>query len=201
MFSELVQKASFRTGESTNLVHFLDVLLIWQGMNPQSRQITDHIEYETDNWINAFNLTLFSRDLLYSFSECFKPVGSSEDRATLLTAARGTAALIDGWVAVEQANELMAPEGAKKSIEFIRGVKMDVDGFRVSVQSVSFHHPLHWFLSHLLKGVPLLEGDGIWKEVFGFEEGEFEDRVMRLVEPTIRVASLLSQIKTGRGCG
>jgi E3 ubiquitin-protein ligase UBR1 len=90
----LVQKTSFRVNSEThdsNLGYFLDVLLIWQGMNPQIRQSHDHVEYETDNWINAFNLTLFSRDLLYSFSQCFAPVGDASDRATLISAARKTA--------------------------------------------------------------------------------------------------------------
>jgi hypothetical protein len=91
----LVQKTSFRTKSSTpdvsKLVHFLDVLLIWQGMNPQVRQSHDHVEYETDNWINAFNLTMFSRDLIYSVSQCFAPVGDDSDLATLLSAASKTA--------------------------------------------------------------------------------------------------------------
>jgi hypothetical protein len=96
---------------------------------------------------------------------------------------------------------MMAPEGMTKSVEFIHGMQMDISGFKVSVQPVSFHHPLHWFFSHLLASIPMLGvgGDeGVWRVVFPFEKDEYEDRVLRLIEPTIRVASLLSQVKTGK---
>lgn len=92
-----------------------------------------------------------------------------------------------------------------ESIEFAPGIPaMSILRFKVSAQPVSFHHPLHWFLSHILAQVPLLpeSDDGrFWTGVFPFKAQDYEERVVALFEPIIRVFSLLSQIKNGKAPG
>ena len=38
-----------------HLEAWLDLLAVWQGMNPQSRQTLSHVEYESDGWFAASN--------------------------------------------------------------------------------------------------------------------------------------------------
>ncbi|CAG8513156.1 17357_t:CDS:2, partial [Dentiscutata heterogama] len=60
------------------LTQYLNLIALFQGMNLNVRATQQHVEYENDNWVNAFNATLQIAKSCRQFSECY-----AEDTATL----------------------------------------------------------------------------------------------------------------------
>ncbi|KAJ3037015.1 hypothetical protein HDV00_002148 [Rhizophlyctis rosea] len=182
----------------TDLLRFLDLCRVWQGMHPQERYTRSHVEYETETWMHAFKLSLQVSRLVTMMSDCYHPVGNTaQDVEVLVFAINTTISVIDRWCAYEQAEEVVqsqlqqrvavgtgvdsnrrmtSPDGSHV-VEIAPGVRMRVPFFRVSSQTVSFHHPLHWFLAQLLAHVPKVLGriedvqvrKGVWRRLFAFD--------------------------------
>ncbi|KAG9290597.1 hypothetical protein G9A89_011560 [Geosiphon pyriformis] len=53
------------------LHQYLDLIGLFQGMNPNTRATQQHVEYENDSWINAFNVTLQLAKSCRQFSGCY----------------------------------------------------------------------------------------------------------------------------------
>ncbi|KAF9284537.1 hypothetical protein BGZ88_009928 [Linnemannia elongata] len=49
----------------------IEVLNMFQGMHPNTRYSLDHIEFEPNTWVNAFNVTLQLYKCCRQFSDCF----------------------------------------------------------------------------------------------------------------------------------
>ncbi|KAG0208840.1 hypothetical protein BGX28_000315 [Mortierella sp. GBA30] len=49
----------------------IECLNMFQGMHPNTRYSIDHIEFETNTWVNAFNVTLQLYKCCRQFSDCF----------------------------------------------------------------------------------------------------------------------------------
>ncbi|CAG8747262.1 29173_t:CDS:2, partial [Racocetra persica] len=62
------------------LAQYLNLIALFQGMNPNVRATQQHVEYENDSWVNAFNATLQIAKSCRQFSECY-----AVDTATLCT--------------------------------------------------------------------------------------------------------------------
>ncbi|CAJ0823623.1 3994_t:CDS:10 [Entrophospora sp. SA101] len=56
---------------SQYLVQYLNLITLFQGMNPNVRATQQHVEYETESWVNAFNVTLQIAKSCRQFSECY----------------------------------------------------------------------------------------------------------------------------------
>ncbi|CAG8556007.1 52_t:CDS:10, partial [Ambispora gerdemannii] len=54
-----------------NLQEYLDLIGLFQGMNPNIRAAQQHVEYENDSWMNAFNVTLQLAKSCRQFSSCY----------------------------------------------------------------------------------------------------------------------------------
>jgi E3 ubiquitin-protein ligase UBR1 len=53
------------------LQQYLNLIALFQGMNPNVRATQQHVEYENDSWVNAFNVTLQIAKSCRQFSECY----------------------------------------------------------------------------------------------------------------------------------
>ncbi|KAF0448599.1 putative ubiquitin-protein ligase UBR2 [Gigaspora margarita] len=60
------------------LTQYLNLITLFQGMNPNVRATQQHVEYENDSWVNAFNATLQIAKSCRQYSECY-----AGDTATL----------------------------------------------------------------------------------------------------------------------
>ncbi|KAG0236519.1 hypothetical protein BGW41_000387 [Actinomortierella wolfii] len=49
----------------------IETLHLFQGMHPNTRCSTDHIEFESNTWVNAFNVTLQLYKCCRQFADCF----------------------------------------------------------------------------------------------------------------------------------
>ncbi|KAJ3226348.1 hypothetical protein HK099_005056 [Clydaea vesicula] len=215
-----LKEEGFRFGLSSgdmrikkDIVAFLDLLKVWQGMNPIKRELRNHIEFESENWLNSFSIVLQTKDLRSQFAECFAPTENLEnDIITLKEVVSLTIECLDQWCSAEQAEENKELNIEKyQNVEFIPKSECFIGKFKVSSQLVSFLHPLSWFLAHLLTFVPKLnfpannpDSKDFLQKLFVFKSLDLvkenisdDNRILRLIEPCIRVNSLIAQIKCG----
>ncbi|KAJ1905419.1 E3 ubiquitin-protein ligase ubr1, partial [Tieghemiomyces parasiticus] len=132
---------------------YLRFLRLFQGMDPIVRQMGNHVEYETDTWINAFNVTLQVAKSCRLLANCYfrRPRAFAHAlraclRLILHTALKGG----------EESGGTNLPEYPVDPTPYFRSITLrwgatyPVLSYSVSSGYVSFHHPLHWFLAQLL---------------------------------------------------
>ncbi|KAJ1979713.1 E3 ubiquitin-protein ligase ubr1 [Dimargaris verticillata] len=147
------------SGDVTFLTVYMRFLCLFQGMDPMRRQKGNHIEYEADTWINAFNVTLQLAKSCRQLAVCY-----FKDPINLTHAVRATLRMIHlfsqklgeemGGVSCTIPNSeneaCMTNEIRFRSLTTQWGRSYSVLQYSVSDNYVSFHHPLHWFLAQLL---------------------------------------------------
>lgn len=239
--SKYLLKAALPSRPISDQEKFFDLCLVWQGMNPQTRVMFQHIEFEQKNWINAFNLSIHIQELLVPVAHSFCPSASITHSPNLLNAISLTKDSLLNWTLIEHANQtksfresLLARGPSCKEmhqdgfhcLEIIDGKAVRIPDFRIDLQEVSFHHPLHWFYSHILSYIPKvlnLRGAESIREVVVRQLFECDlkesrqnldgndtlssaqialhlnafDRNMLIFDTVIRTAALISQIKAG----
>jgi E3 ubiquitin-protein ligase UBR1 len=167
------------------LRQYLDLISLFQGMNAQVCQKDTHVEYESEIWVNAFNVTLQIAKCCRQFSDCFSMLPNTTDEDKVTTATTIVRAVsrvfkkIMEWgqidekeEAAEKAKRLAAPAGTAPphkiygaTAQVFHTVTLrytepfEVIKYNVATQPVSFHHPLHWLLSGLLEYAHLLNDD------------------------------------------
>ncbi|GAN09079.1 conserved hypothetical protein [Mucor ambiguus] len=167
------------------LGQYLDLISLFQGMNAQVCQKDTHVEYESEIWVNAFNVTLQIAKCCRQFSDCFNTLPSATEQDKINTATTVVHAInrilkkIMEWGQLDEAEEtaereknLTVPAGpvpAQKifgaaaqtfhTISLGFSEPFQVIKYNVATQPVSFHHPLHWLLSGLLEYAHLLNDD------------------------------------------
>ena len=195
-----VQKSLFRKYNSaTDVGNILDLLRVWQCMNPSKRSAKQHVEYETDAWISAFTIAAELERVIEPFSRCYAPVPEKSDELessfnSFLHAITGCLLMTESWCQAEQHAEIMAARAAESESETPRRISDSgfhtvalmpgsdylVPEFVVSAQPVSFHHPSHavlsYFLSYLPQYLKLLKEKipdpfAIWDELFSRLKG------------------------------
>ncbi|KAF9932455.1 hypothetical protein FBU30_008158 [Linnemannia zychae] len=238
----------------------IEVLNMFQGMHPNTRYSRDHIEFEPNTWVNAFNVTLQLYKCCRQFSDCFSSNSlvltqvlsrtvkkiyewcdkHEEEMAQPTEEAPNTQphpAVQDPALAENQpmigalpapmpgqpanlavqppapvANSTPSPR--KTQVHTITmpttpPSSFDVIEYKVSVQPVAFHHPLHWFLADLLENVNFLDSAELQKvgyesfrhlmlEIVGNDQDSEERRLFKLQEIfdyPLRVCVLMAQIK------
>ncbi|TPX46254.1 hypothetical protein SeLEV6574_g03322 [Synchytrium endobioticum] len=131
------------------LSRFLKVFALGQGIDPQTRAIAQHVEFEADDWVNAFNLSLKFSQLLPYVAGCFAPfdrtITSSLEQGLAQTTVMILSPSTQSWEADGVKWSLVDNEGSAPYI---------IPRYQVSTRPVSLHHPLHWFLSLLIAYLP-----------------------------------------------
>ncbi|KAI8394291.1 uncharacterized protein BYT42DRAFT_508324 [Radiomyces spectabilis] len=159
------------------LRQYLDLISLFQAMNAQLCQKNTHVEYESEIWVNAFNVTLQIAKCCRQFADCYGtlPVATFEERvATSKTLIRSVARVlktIEEWGGDEDENMEAAmlrssttdPSVVVASEQNFHTVTLpdlppfEVVQFSVHAEPVSFHHPLHWLLAGLLEHASILD--------------------------------------------
>ncbi|CAG8576647.1 181_t:CDS:2 [Paraglomus brasilianum] len=164
---------------------YLDLIMLFQGMNPNIRATQQHVEYENDSWIHAFNLTLQMAKSCRQMSECY-----NVDSRVLIHTIRQVLVKMYEWILTrgdgkndekkiaawlrkakkygiidkishgEHNDDLIAKSEDFHTIRFgshPKHLEFKVVKFDVASEPVSFHNPLHWFLAELLESIKLLD--------------------------------------------
>ncbi|KAI8069327.1 hypothetical protein BC940DRAFT_340219 [Gongronella butleri] len=174
------------TKDPLYLRSMMDMLYQFQAMDPLVRQRHTHVEYESNSWVSAFNVTLQIAKICHMFAECFSSEHlSSHDHDTLVAASRSLCRSIyrvldeiTRWQP-QKSTELQSTLGDASAANngapqvLIRGARdqqfkqvhtphagsFNIVDYDVTREPVSFHHPFHWLLSELLEHVTLLRDD------------------------------------------
>lgn len=120
---------------------FVDWLQLFQGMDAQRQMLGSHIEYESDNWISAFNLMLQLAKQVHAFGESFANTGPGKVRTE---AASSLIDSITEWGAGElrERMPLFEPRG---------DIAQELT--QLELRHLSFHHPLHWLLATIMSAM------------------------------------------------
>ncbi|ORX64383.1 hypothetical protein DL89DRAFT_252038 [Linderina pennispora] len=187
------------------LATYVGFIGLFQGMNPNRRAVLQHVEFEADTWVNAFNVTLQVAKSCRQFAECYGI--SARD---LFFAMRGTLRALRHSVALmaeENCGNLgdAMPLVAEAHIRSTMwGSQYYIVKYDVASCPVSFHHPLHWFMAELCQHVKLLSED-IARE-YGFDSirhmiftafNRAQHELLRILDYPIRVCVVMAQIRAG----
>jgi hypothetical protein len=156
------------------LRHIIDMMYQFQAMDPLKRQTDSHVEYESQSWIAAFNMTLQTSKLCRLLAGCFGSLQPSE--ISMTEASRNLCRSIYRILkAISEWDPHLAPRKEEdRSLPdnriIIKGLShqtfhqvttpnagtFEIVDYDVTTNPVSFHHPLHWLLSELFENVSLL---------------------------------------------
>ncbi|KAL7415119.1 hypothetical protein BDY24DRAFT_383763 [Mrakia frigida] len=135
----------------------LELFSIFTCMNSNVRATSSHVEYESEAWIKAFQVSGELGRVARAWGESYA-FGEPKD---LLGAIETTARRIGEILRFE--NDTL--DVVKFRRNEYHSVRFGVDGkeygaveFDVASQHVSFHNPLHWLLAGMLKQVALADG-------------------------------------------
>ncbi|BGP10297.1 E3 ubiquitin-protein ligase ubr11 [Rhodotorula toruloides] len=155
--SPLAQEALFKW--TALHAQVIELFGLFHNMNAQTRAVGTHVEYENDQWITAFNLTIQLARLARTFGEAkrtwiVKGVSDQSPGYELQRALQGVLAhllLHPFW-------DTAAERGIWRRISLLpasageSSVGLSLEN-RISTRPVSFHHPLHWMLAEVFKGL------------------------------------------------
>lgn len=118
---------------------FLD---LFTSMNPNKRAVSTHVEYESDTWVTAFNVTIQLGKICRTYGEAFR-------LATPIQLARALSNLL---------SHMTGPRANLHNVSF-GGTSYALIDFKVASQPISFHHPLAWLFAEMVKNVRALDGN------------------------------------------
>ncbi|KAG2196036.1 hypothetical protein INT47_005372 [Mucor saturninus] len=206
------------------LRQFIDMIYQFQAMDPLQRQTDTHVEYESQSWVSAFNMTLQTSKLCRLLAGCFDSLQPSE--ITVTEASRNLCRSIYRVLkALSDWNPHLAPRRDTNTFEpdtrvIIKGLSgqkfhqvntpnagvFEIVDYDVSENPVSFHHPFHWLLSELFENVSLLN-QGVLAELGwlgGFKQmvndafrTNDHDMFLMILDYPIRTLTILYQINCG----
>jgi E3 ubiquitin-protein ligase UBR1 len=174
---------------------FLDFLSIFQGMDSFSRESEAHVEFESESWIPAYNLSMQLSHLINHFANLF------DDRESYLFALKECIKYLkdtnisfpywknqDHLLSIFSQSQESADSGWKKELEVGK-----------PQSKISFHHPLHWLFGQLLiRATKLFEGDFNFLPKLITDENEtLRSFFLKIIEPGIRIRALIAQIRSG----
>ncbi|KAI9140126.1 hypothetical protein BKA69DRAFT_588597 [Paraphysoderma sedebokerense] len=193
---------SVRRSVSTSVLDsFIEFFKLFQGMNPNKRYVTQHVEYEDPAWANAFELSITLSHLIRNLTDCFELSSTSD----YLVAVKRILYDIGRHIYRD-----IIPQPETRELE--RRYKSVL--FRVAKEETSFHHPLHWLLGNMLNTKRNLST--VWKNSEEFKSDLMDldmvaDEVRNVVNDTadatevflrifdypLRVNVFLAQIRAG----
>lgn len=139
--------------DTTWISEFVKVCAMFCGIQPNKRAKGNHVEYESDSWINVFNVTLSLSRVVKAFGEAFAastPKALLESIEVVMTQIYRVCAMEELRLDHEQYTAPMFHKIEFGSNEFV------VIDFDVLSGWVSFHNSPHWLLAELFKQTHLL---------------------------------------------
>ena len=181
------------------LRQFLDLISMFQCMNAQVCQKDTHVEYESEIWVNAFNVTLQIGKCCRQFAACFGKLSYSDSSVrlgatrTLVYTITRILRMIDNWGAEPDDMRSVDDHSASKKLRptpqqpGISGPgeqeyhtfqlpyvdqPIKVIKYDITSQPVSFHHPLHWLLAFVIEHTAFINDEMLVDVGFpnGFEQ-------------------------------
>ncbi|BGP26637.1 E3 ubiquitin-protein ligase UBR1 [Rhodotorula toruloides] len=155
--SPLAQKALFKW--TALHAQVIELFGLFHNMNAQTRAVGTHVEYENDQWITAFNLTIQLARLARTLGEAKRTwiVAGVSDQSPGYEFQRALQGVLTHLL-LHPFWDIAAERGIWRGIALLpasageSSVGLALEN-RISTRPVSFHHPLHWLLAELFKGL------------------------------------------------
>ncbi|KAJ2611062.1 E3 ubiquitin-protein ligase ubr1 [Coemansia sp. RSA 1365] len=165
---------------------YLSFIGLFQGMNPNCRAVFQHVEFEADTWVNAFNVTLqvakscrqlaecygiSARDLFFALRGTLRVLSQSvsmmaEENSSFIIRNSQMQGYLTQNISVGDTSEASQLSFEMHTLPTLWGKQYEVVRYDVSSNPVSFHHPLHWFMAELFQHVKHFSDDRA--QEFGF---------------------------------
>ncbi|GAA5974704.1 hypothetical protein JCM11641_007232 [Rhodosporidiobolus odoratus] len=186
------------------LLEFAQFLSLFSDMDPQHRAAGSHVEFESESWVTAFNVTIQVAKLVRVFGEAYSQAETEE----LDAAVKTMLPLISP--AAEQQIQLH-----RVSLGYGKGTaSFPVVQFSVAFQpsGVSYHHPLAWLWAEIAKYATSYgredtdgTGDDAGRARFdrraflalGATSMEGVEGLLAAVEAPLRTLALVAQVRSG----
>ncbi|KIJ45203.1 hypothetical protein M422DRAFT_30047 [Sphaerobolus stellatus SS14] len=190
--SIICQNSSFITG-------FAKVCQMFMGIHPNVRLTVNHVEYESETWINVFNVTL-------SLSRVVKAYGEAYCKGNAEQLIEAIHIVVEHILVVctLQENRLDRTKYAPMTYHIVDFCNQNfrVVDFDCLNGAVSFHHALHWLLAELFKHVHLLTEEALEAiNMHSLRDAMLsicsEMDILTLIDFPLRVLSMVAQIRTG----
>ena len=194
----------------------LDLVSMWNGMHAQIRMQSEHIEYETEAWVNAFNLSMQIERILFYMANSFLPSVDLAHVPSLVSALVATRQAAMQWFLHDHlvlSSKLELSGSHRESLgcdhvwfykkEFALDVICDIPYYRLSLQEASLHYPINWIYSHLISILPklmLLQNEQDLKatvqQVFNVPAQD-RNALLLTLDYAVRSLAFSGQIKSG----
>ncbi|KAK9472144.1 uncharacterized protein V1510DRAFT_366315 [Dipodascopsis tothii] len=207
------------SGSDRRVLQFADLVLLFQGCSPFVRQVHQHVEYESNQWISFFHvltpLLKLGRAVARGSAHCEENGGRPSITAhrAIHTIARLTTAWALGHFCARFTDyePVESPKFHALSANDFSCEPYDVVDYTVAHQPVSLHHPLHAFLSWFVEfGIGDIKSPDELRDILSFsrEDPPFigsstdlhltgEDMLLVLFDYPLRVIVALAQIRIG----
>ncbi|KAH9440457.1 hypothetical protein MJO29_016281 [Puccinia striiformis f. sp. tritici] len=210
-----VQKAICEDVE--HLKTLINFLSLFTNMNPNKRAVHLHVEFESDAWVTAFNLTIQLAKLCKFFGECYSKANPEEFVMAVRTLVPslmdpeqdfhnvqfGSCENIDSPTSSTSPS---SPPTSSSNNDY-SGVSYRCIDFRTDRELISFHHPLNWLFAEIMRSSHLIDFTKVHHlGIFGVADllipenatpEEADVAPLALSENVICVASLLAQVRAG----
>ncbi|KDQ17558.1 hypothetical protein BOTBODRAFT_185706 [Botryobasidium botryosum FD-172 SS1] len=181
------------------IMQFCKVCQLFMGVNPNKRAAATHVEYETDSWINVFNVTLSLSRVVKVYGEAFVK-GTTQQLVYVIAHVIGFILSVC-TLSERQLDRMKYFPIAFHDVEF-NGALYNIVDFDVLTGWVSFHHSLHWLLAELFKHVDLLRDEALseigYRNLSDVITRNIRDQAFLIVlDFPLRVLAMTAQIRNG----
>eukprot|EP01135_Chromosphaera_perkinsii_P001327 Nk52_evm54s164 gene=Nk52_evmTU54s164 len=164
----------------------LSLIKLLQGMDPSVRQKDEHVEYDSDTWLNAFSLYLYMIPNIFLLQKCC--VTSKEHFLSAVTKA--ITLLLEG----DDVKKLEIEKIASVDGGSISAIKYDV-----LEKACSLHIPVNRFIANLLLHSSEFNLDigNVFVSISTSLNMSLKDLSLLLVEHPLRIFLLVAQVRAG----
>lgn len=139
--------------QSRHLAYFLDFLSLFNAIAPDRRAIVEHVEFESEVWMQVLHVATHLSKSAKLFGEAFAKATSKEfiqGVNLILSKTLQSCSMLH-----QNDPEAHAPI-AFDSVYFAEQYHQVII-FAVETLAVSFHHPMHWLLAEMLKNLDVVD--------------------------------------------
>ncbi|KAH9820567.1 hypothetical protein DFH28DRAFT_952668 [Melampsora americana] len=196
------------SGHCHDTKHLMDLITfvdLFTNMNPNKRAANIHVEFESDAWVTAFNLTIQLAKLCKFFGECYAKASHQEFVNAIRVLVGHMLTREHKFHEVQFGSAL----GSNSAVTLpSSSVTYKCIDFRIDKEAVSFHHPINWLLAEILRhihridfqnldGIPIYGIADLFAEVSPANHDGLDLGALIVSEDVLRVASLLAQVRAG----
>jgi E3 ubiquitin-protein ligase UBR1 len=197
------------SGNPNRIMEVADFALLFQGVSPVLRQKNVHVEYESENWIYIFNAAPYVLQLCQvvatGLTACSAETGSESIRLIADVIRKWAFGYYFQRYSGTEITAGLPPCLKPTKLAFGKVIERDIISFETEESAISFHHPVHVYLSWLIQSTKFNSSEDLRSSLIASEKErseiflnfDEETTLAVLLDHPLRVLGLLSQIQVG----